>query len=156
MDKGSMIDAHIIDLRGVYLSTVSVDPMGPQPSGAVYADLPAAAADHTRLWVADEWRQVPDAEVPPAPEPPGSEPAPLPHSCTRRQGLLALLAYGHRRADIEALIAAIPDEVEREAALIEYEAATWERASPFLQQMWAQLGGTPEQLDDLFRMAVTL
>lgn len=90
---------------------------------------------------------------PPAPEP---QPDPVPHSCTRRQGLLALLAYGHRRADIEALIAAIPDEMEREAALIEYEAATWERSNPFLQQMWAALGGTPEQLDDLFRMAVTL
>lgn len=83
-------------------------------------------------------------------------PTPVPASCTRRQGLLALLAYGHRRADIEALIVAIPDEMEREAALIEYEAATWERANPFLQQMWAQLGGTPEQLDDLFRMAAAL
>lgn len=81
---------------------------------------------------------------------------PVPHSCTRRQGLLALLAYGHRRADIEALIAAIPDEMEREAALIEYEAATWESGNQFLQQIWAQLGGTPEQLDDLFRMAVAL
>lgn len=42
------------------------------------------------------------------------------------------------------------------AAQIEYEADTWERANPLLQQMWAQLGGTPEQLDNLFRLAVTL
>ena len=42
------------------------------------------------------------------------------------------------------------------AAQIEYEADTWERSNAFLQQMWAGLGGTPEQLDDLFRMAVTL
>ena len=84
------------------------------------------------------------------------DPAPAPDFCSRRQGLLALLTYGHRRADIEALIAAIPDELEREAALIEYEAATWERDNPFVKQMWAQLGGAPEQLDDLFRMAVTL
>lgn len=90
---------------------------------------------------------------PPAPTP---EPDPVPQSCTRRQGLLALLAYGHHRADIEALIAAIPDEMEREAALIEYEAATWERSNPFLQQMWAALGGEPAQLDEVFRMAVTL
>lgn len=81
---------------------------------------------------------------------------PVPVQCTRRQGLLALLSYGHRKADIEVLIAAVPDEIEREAALIEYEAATWERANPFLQAVWAQLGGTPEQLDDLFRLAVTL
>ena len=104
-------------------------------------------ADESRI--GDSW----DGEVF-TPAPP--EPIPVPASCSRRQGLLALLAYGHRRADIEALIAAIPEEMEREAALIEYEAATWERANPFLQQMWAQLGGTPEQLDDLFRMAVTL
>lgn len=90
--------------------------------------------------------------LPDAPE----QPEPVPDSCSRRQGLLALLSYGHRKADIEALIAAITDEIEREAAQIEYEAAAWERANPFLQSMWEQLGGTPEQLDDLFRLAVTL
>jgi len=84
------------------------------------------------------------------------EPVRVPHSCTRRQGLLTLLSYGIRRASIEALIAAMPDEIEREAALSEYEAGTWERSNPFLQQMWSQLGGTPEQLDEVFRVAVTL
>ncbi|MNW16799.1 hypothetical protein D3C71_2157760 [compost metagenome] len=57
---------------------------------------------------------------------------------------------------MEAAIAAITDPFDRRDAQIEYEAATWERGSPFVQDMWAQLGGTPEQLDDLFRMAVTL
>lgn len=83
-------------------------------------------------------------------------PEPAPHSCTRRQGLLDLLTYGRRRAAIEALIAAISDEMEREAALIEYEAATWESANPFLQQMWIALGGELAQLDDVFSLAVTL
>lgn len=84
------------------------------------------------------------------------EPVRVPHSCTRRQGLLALLMYGHRRADIEALIATIPEDVDREAAEIEYEAATWERSNTVLQQMWSQMGGTPEQLDEVFCVAVTL
>lgn len=79
----------------------------------------------------------------------------VPASCTRREGRLALLAHGHLAA-VEAAIAAIPDPVERMAAQIEYEADTWERGNAFLQAMWAGLGGTPEQLDDLFRMAVTL
>lgn len=99
--------------------------------------------------IGDSW----DGEVF-TPAPP--EPLPVPASCTRREGLLALLAYGHRHADIEALIAAIPDEMEREEALIEYEAGTWERSNPFLQQMWAAIGGAPEQLDEVFRMAVAL
>ena len=150
------MDAHIIDSRGVYLRTETVDPMGPQPAGAVYEAPPGKKSGKTRVWDGAAWQQIANADVPPVPEPLGPEPDPVPHSCTRRQGLLALLTYGHRRADIEALIAAIPDETEREAALIEYEAAIWESANPVVQQMWAQLGGTPEQLDDLFRMAVTL
>lgn len=83
-------------------------------------------------------------------------PSLVPASCTRRQGLLALLAFGFKRADIEAQIAAINDETEREEAQIEYEANVWERANPRLQQMWAALGGAPAQLDDLYRLAVTL
>lgn len=87
-----------------------------------------------------------------------ADPAPLslPVSCTRRQGLLALLTFGIKRADIEAQIASIGDETEREQAQIEYEHNVWERANPRLQQMWAALGGDPAQLDDLFRTAVTL
>lgn len=89
---------------------------------------------------------------PPAPEP---QPDTVPHSCTRRQGQRALLVHGYLD-DVEAAIAAIADPLERRDAQIEYEAHTWERGNPFVQAMWAQLGGTPEQLDDLFRMAVTL
>lgn len=86
-----------------------------------------------------------------------ADPPPLaPASCTRRQGLLALLSFGFKRTDIEAQIAAIEDETEREAAQIEYEANVWERANPRLQEMWAALGGDPARLDDLFRLAVTL
>lgn len=128
--------------------------------GGVVANMALAAKALESNWVlatsgvAIGWLYDGSAFIPPpTPEP---EPDPVPHSCTRRQGLLALLAYGHRRADIEALIAAIPDEMEHEAALIEYEAATWERSNPFLQQMWTALGGEPEQLDEVFRMAAAL
>jgi len=78
-----------------------------------------------------------------------------PQRCTRRQGRLALLQSGLLDA-VEASIAAIGDAATRRAAQIEYEADTWERGNAFLQGMWAQLGGTPEQLDDLFALAVTL
>ncbi|MBS3019118.1 hypothetical protein DJFAAGMI_01857 [Comamonas sp. PE63] len=81
---------------------------------------------------------------------------PAPDTCTRRQGLLALLSLGIKRAAIEALIDGVADEDQREAALIEYEAATWERTNPFLQEIWRQLGRPTEALDDLFRLAITL
>lgn len=109
-------------------------------------------------WIANEgwcigWVRSGDTFVAPEPQAP-TDPAPT--QCTRRQGLLALLSYGIKRSDIEARIAAIEDELEREEAQIEYDANDWERANPRLQQMWASLGGAPEQLDDLFRLAVTL
>lgn len=76
-------------------------------------------------------------------------------SCTRRQGRLALLSLG--LLDVaEAAIAGIEDPAERRAGQIEYEAETWERSNLFVQQLWAGLGGTPEGLDDAFRLAVTL
>lgn len=147
-----MIDAHIIDSRGVYLRTEQVDPTGPQPSGAVYAALPDEQSGYTRMWLHGEWQQAPNADVRPMPEP---QPVPAPERCTRRQGRLALLSHGHLD-DVEAAIEAIEDPTEQRAARIEYEADTWERSNPVVQQMWQQLGGTPEQLDDLFRLAVTL
>lgn len=85
----------------------------------------------------------------------GAEPAPepvIPHSVTRRQGRLALLGVG-KLDQVEAMIAAIEDPVERRAAEIEYEADTWERSNAFLQAMWAQLGGTEAELDALFVLA---
>lgn len=86
---------------------------------------------------------------------PEPQPEPVPASCTRRQGRLALLALG-LIDDAEAALESIEDATELRAARIEYEADTWERSNPFLQQLWSGLGGSPEQLDDAFRLAVTL
>ncbi|WP_288899600.1 hypothetical protein [uncultured Delftia sp.] len=79
----------------------------------------------------------------------------IPKSCTRRQGRLALLAYG-LLDDAESAIAAITDAAAKREAQIEYEADTWERNNPFLTGLWAQLGGTPQSLDEAFVLAVTL
>ena len=89
------------------------------------------------------------------PEPADALPTPIPATCTRRQGRLALLQAGYLAA-VEQSIAVIADPAQRMAAQIEYEADTWGRDNAFLQGMWAQLGGTAEQLDDLFALAVTL
>lgn len=79
----------------------------------------------------------------------------IPKSCTRRQGQLALLAFG-LLDEAEAAIAEITDPVQKREAQIEYEADTWERGNPFLAGLWAQLGGTPQSLDEAFILAVTL
>ena len=73
-------------------------------------------------------------------EPPDPAPRPAPVSCTRRQGLRALLVFGFKRADIEAQIAAIEDATEREEAEIDYEANVWERAKESLQNPAAVRG----------------
>lgn len=78
-----------------------------------------------------------------------------PERCSKRQGELALLEAGKLDA-VEAGIAAITDPVAKRRAQIEYGADVWERDNPFLQGMWTALGGTSEELDDLFRLAVTL
>lgn len=108
----------------------------------IVADAEFAEAHYPGAWRVAEQQ---DAPVVPA----------TPQSCTRRQGRLALLAHDYLD-QVEALIDAITDPAERRAAQIEYEADTWERSNPTVQAMWSALGGTPAQLDDLFRLAVTL
>lgn len=78
----------------------------------------------------------------------------VPESVTRRQGRLALIDAG-KLLDVEAAIAAIADPVEKMKAQVEYDADTWERSNAFLVSMWLQLGGTEQELDDLFILAAT-
>lgn len=77
-------------------------------------------------------------------------PAVVPQTITRRQGRLALLQAGKLDA-AEAIVKA-----GGLAAQIEYEAATWERGDAYLQQIWALLGGSDKELDDLFILAASL
>ena len=77
-------------------------------------------------------------------------PVVVPQTITRRQGRLALLQAGKLDA-AEAIVKA-----GGLAAQIEYEAATWERGNAYLQQIWALLGGSDKELDDLFILAAVL
>lgn len=104
--------------------------------------------DHERKVVVSTRQTEPDPDyVPPEPE--------VPDRCTRRQGRLALLQVGKLDL-VEQALDAIQDPTEKKAAQIEYEADTWERHNQFLQDMWARLGGTLDELDDLFALAVHL
>jgi len=80
---------------------------------------------------------------------------PVPPAVSSRQGQLALLDAGYLD-DVEMMLASITDDTERKRAQIEFGATMWERSNPFLQQMWAGLGGDSDGLDDLFRAAINL
>ena len=104
--------------------------------------------DYERKVVVSTRQTEPDPDyVPPQPE--------IPESCTRRQGRLALLQVGKLEM-VEEAIESIESPTEKATAHIEYEADTWERENPFLQAMWSRLGGTSEELDGLFALAVSL
>jgi hypothetical protein len=160
----------ILDIQGRHPNTIFGTPFIP-PEGYVLveaADTPDHDADTQKpveiepveidgVW-RQQWAVVPLTEEDLAELQRQREEAAaalIPKSCTRRQGQLALLTHGVLD-DAEAAIAAITDPVQKREAQIEYEADTWERANPFLQQLWAQLGGTPQSLDEAFALAVTL
>lgn len=82
-------------------------------------------------------------------------PLPVPQSCTNRQGKLALIELGLYTQALD-LLAAITDPVQKLKADVEWSAPTFERTSPFLNGVWQQLQQSQEQLDDAFRLAVTL
>lgn len=79
----------------------------------------------------------------------------IPTSITRRQARLALLHAG-KLAAVESAIATIADPIHQMAAQIEYENATWERGNPWIEQLGAQIGLTPADIDQLFITAANL
>jgi hypothetical protein len=79
----------------------------------------------------------------------------VPSSCSRIQGLLALLRAGipDPKAAIAKAIAAIPDPVERMAMEIKVEEPVWQRSNPLIAQLGAALGFDEKQIDALFTAA---
>jgi len=81
--------------------------------------------------------------------------SPTPEAVTAHQARLALLGAG-KLSLVDAALAAMPG-VQGEAARIEWEyASEIRRDSPLIAALAPALGLTAEQVDDMFRMAVTL
>lgn len=90
------------------------------------------------------------------PEPADPPPPIVITSVTMRQARLALLGAG-LLDQIDAALAAIPDETQRRAAQIEWEyAQTIDRQSQWVQNLSGAMGLTDEQIDQLFTLASTL
>ena len=83
------------------------------------------------------------------------ETPPVP-SLTRRQFRLALVTNGHNLTDIEALIAQIEDDMQRQIIQIEWQDATvFERNNSSLLTMAAMMGLSSAQIDALWSQALT-
>lgn len=131
-----------MELRGKYETAGSWPDDAVEVDYAIYAEFAGAPAPDGMHRVAGPdglpmWEQLPPA------------PPYIPQFVTRRQGRLALLDAG-KLDDVEAIIDAITDPIQKRAAQIEYEADTWERSNQFLQVVWSLLGGSEAELDALF------
>ena len=88
----------------------------------------------------------------PQPEPT----APTFPTLTRKQLRNGLLSIGVTSAEVEAQIAAIPDPLEREAAMIDWQdTQSYERDYPMINQIGAALGLPEEQIDALWLWSAT-
>lgn len=81
---------------------------------------------------------------------------PIP-AISKAQCLLWLLTINKTEADIDALIAAIPDAGNRAVAQIVWKhREPFHRSHPLFNQIGADLGLSPSQIDDAFRAAALL
>ena len=97
------------------------------------------------------------AEYVPPPEPSPEEIREAMPPLTARQLRLGLVDNGYSVAQVEAAIAAIADETEREKAQIEWEyASEYRRTHPLIGQIAAALGLTAEQIDAMWVSAASL
>ncbi|WP_156510553.1 hypothetical protein [Labrenzia sp. OB1] len=79
------------------------------------------------------------------------------HNLTARQLRLGLFQYGCTLDQIDSIIDSIEDDMLRDTAKIEWEYATeLERLNPLILNLSADLGLTPEQVDDLWRDYVNI
>ena len=85
-------------------------------------------------------------------EPPATQPQePFFPTLTRKQLRNGLLSIGVTSAEVEAQIAAIPDPLEREAAMIDWQdTQSYQRDYPMITQIGAALGLPEDQIDALW------
>lgn len=154
-----------LNADGYFVGTVNADesPLEPGvyliPFGCIETESPQIPEGHIAKW-SNGW--VFEALPQPEPEPPQPTPEEIHEQwlasavVTMRQARLALLGAGHL-AGVDAAIAAITDDMQRQAAQIEWEyAQTVDRNAPFTQTLALALGLSDADLDALFTAAAAL
>ena len=130
-------------LTGIVAEVITWDPEGRYPPEWVWTECPGG----TRQFAEYDGHTFVN---PPEPEPP-APPAPTYPTLTRKQLRNGLLSIGVTSAEVEAQIAAIPDPLEREAAMIDWQdTQSYQRDYPMINQIGAALGLPEEQIDALW------
>ena len=81
----------------------------------------------------------------------------VPLSVTRRQAIQALRIHGITKAMVSDALAAIPDDLQRDLAMIEWEdSQVFERNRQLVESMGVAFGMNEAQLDELFITAGNL
>lgn len=76
---------------------------------------------------------------------------PVPESISARQIRLWLVRHGISLASVDAVIATIPDQIQRDSVRVEWDYAPYvERSHPMLVPLAAALGLTEQQVDQVF------
>lgn len=76
---------------------------------------------------------------------------------TRKELRNGLLSIGITSAEVEAQIAVIPDQLEREAAMIDWQdTKDYRRDHPLVVEIAEAMSLPPSQVDDLWRWAATI
>lgn len=108
------------------------------PKAAEWAALPPRPSDEHQ-WIGGAWA-LPTQ--------------PIPESVSARQIRLWLIRHGVSLSQVDAAIAAIPDQQQREECRVEWDYAPYvERSHPMLIPLAAALGLSGEQVDEAFREA---
>jgi hypothetical protein len=100
---------------------------------------------------------VPDDELPEGWERAEPTPDPVPTTVSARQIRLWLIMHGYELAQIEAIISAIPDALQRQVVQVEWEYAPYvDRGHTWVNQLAAVLGMDSAAVDTAFREAAVL
>lgn len=80
--------------------------------------------------------------------------SPVPAAISARQARLWLIRHGITLAQVDAVIASIPDGLTRESVRVDWEYGTEvQRSSPFIEQLGPALGLDAAAIDAAFREA---
>ena len=104
----------------------------------------------------DGWEAIPDDELP-AGWQYADAANPVPAEISARQARLWLIRHGITLAQVDAVIASIPDALTRESVRVDWEYGTEvHRSSPFIEQLGPALGLDADSIDAAFREAAKI